>query len=129
MKKKILIVDDDTDFIGQLEILLSNAEYDIDKAYSKAEAEKYLDNNNKPDLAIVDLMMENTDSGFALCYHIKKKYNNLPVIMVTAVTNETGFQFDAATPEDKAWIKADAFLAKPIRFEQLKREMNRLLGN
>jgi CheY-like chemotaxis protein len=74
-------------------------------------------------------MMENTDSGFAICYHIKKKNNNLPVIMVTAVTNETGFQFDAATKEEQTWIRADAFLAKPIRFEQLKRELTRLLGN
>ncbi|HAL46099.1 MAG: hypothetical protein A2Y12_10745 [Planctomycetes bacterium GWF2_42_9] len=128
MNKKILIVDDDTDFIEQLEVMLKQASYDIDKTYSKAEAEEYLQ-KNKPDLAIVDLMMENTDSGFALCYHIKKQYNNLPVIMVTAVTNETGFQFDAATKEEKTWIRADAFLAKPIRFEQLKKELNRLLGN
>ncbi|MEN6385086.1 MAG: response regulator [Phycisphaerales bacterium] len=128
MDKKILIVDDDTDFIEQLEIMLKQANYSIDKTYSRAEAEEYLQ-KNKPDLAIVDLMMENTDSGFALCYHIKKKYNNLPVIMVTAVTNETGFQFDAATKEEQTWIRADAFLAKPIRFEQLKRELTRLLGN
>jgi CheY-like chemotaxis protein len=128
MNKKILIVDDDTDFIDQLEIMLKQADYSIDKTYSRAEAEEYLQ-KNQPDLAIVDLMMENTDSGFALCYHIKKKYNNLPVIMVTAVTNETGFQFDAATKEEQTWIRADAFLAKPIRFEQLKRELTRLLGN
>lgn len=127
MKKKILIVDDDADFIVQLELMLQQADFALDKAYSKAEAEEYLE-NNKPDLAIVDLMLENADSGFALCYHIKKKYNNLPVIMVTAVTSETGFEFDTVTPEDKSWIKADVFLAKPIRFEQLKREINRLLA-
>jgi CheY-like chemotaxis protein len=128
MSKKILIVDDDTDFIEQLEIMLKQSDYSIDKAFSRAEAEEYLQ-KNKPDLAIVDLMMEETDAGFALCYHIKKQYNTLPVIMVTAVTNETGFQFDAGTKEEKTWIRADAFLAKPIRFEQLKKELNKLLGN
>ncbi len=35
--------------------------------------------------------------------------------------------FDAATDEERSWIKADAMLAKPIRFEQLKREIDRLL--
>ena len=40
-----------------------------------------------PDLAIVDLMMEYKDSGFALCYHIKKKDPSIPVILVTAVTS------------------------------------------
>ena len=73
----------------------------------------------RPDLAIVDLMMEYKDSGFALCYHIKKKDPSIPVILVTAVTSETGLEFDAATEEERSWVKADAMLAKPLRFEQL----------
>lgn len=39
--------------------------------------------------------------------------------MVTGVTGETGIEFDAATNEERAWIKADELLAKPVRPEQL----------
>jgi CheY-like chemotaxis protein len=82
----------------------------------------------RPDLAVVDLMMDNVDGGFTLCYHLKKRDPSIPVILVTSVNNETGLNFDAADPEQKSWIKADAFLSKPIRFEQLKKEVDRLLG-
>jgi CheY-like chemotaxis protein len=62
-----------------------------------------------------------------LCYRIKKQDPTIPVIMVTSVTSETGLDFDATTKEERSWIKADALLDKPVRFEQLQREMNRLL--
>ena len=78
-------------------------------------------------MAIVDLMMENFDDGFRLCYKIKKADKNIPVILVTGVAGETGMDFDASTNEERSWIKADVVLDKPIRFEQLKREMDRLL--
>ncbi len=57
---------------------------------------------------------------------MKKKYPGMPVVLVTAVTSETGLEFDAATDEERSWVKADALLAKPVRFEQLKREIERL---
>jgi CheY-like chemotaxis protein len=72
-------------------------------------------------------MMEHMDGGFALCYHIKKKNGRIPVILISAVTSETGLEFDAATDEERSWVKADVMLTKPVRFEQLKREIDRLL--
>jgi hypothetical protein len=51
----------------------------------------------------------------------------LPVILVTAVTAETGISFSPTTGAERAWVGTDALLAKPIRFEQLKREVERLL--
>ena len=43
--------------------------------------------------------------------------------MVSSVTSRSGLEFDAITDGERAWIKADAFLAKPVRFEQLQREI------
>jgi len=125
VKKTILLVDDDEDYRFQQKVQLTNAGFNVVEADSKEAAETLLD-KALPDLAIVDLMMEELDAGFTLCYHIKKK-GNVPVILVTAVTAETGLEFDAATDEERSWVKADAMLAKPIRFEQLKREIDRLL--
>ncbi|HQL55569.1 MAG TPA: response regulator, partial [Phycisphaerae bacterium] len=79
------------------------------------------------DLVLVDLMMEDPDAGFSLCYHVKRLDPAIPVIVVTAVSGTTGLSFDAETDEERAWIKADSVLAKPVRFEQLQREMQRLL--
>lgn len=81
----------------------------------------------KPDLAIFDLMMENEDSGFILSYKAKRKYPDLPIIIATAATAETGFTFDLYNENDKAWIKADLYLEKGIRPDQLHREINKLL--
>ncbi|HPD29230.1 MAG TPA: response regulator [Phycisphaerae bacterium] len=125
-KKTILLVDDDADFLMQEEIALKAGGYDVLTADSGKRAEEIIA-RTRPDAAIVDVMMEDTDAGFMLCYHIKKKDPSIPVIMVTSVTGETGLDFDAATDEEKSWIKADAFLAKPIRIEQLEAELTRLL--
>jgi CheY-like chemotaxis protein len=126
--KKILLVDDDIDFLAQIQTRLKALQYEVITAEGQMEAEKILA-ETKPDLAILDLMMEQVDGGFALAYHLKQKYPDVPVILCTAVASETGIEFDASTDEERAWIKADVFLPKPVRFEQLVREMERLLGN
>jgi len=124
--KKVLVVDDDLDFLTQIQVNLEAAGFEVETAESQKQAEEYLEKNH-PDVAVVDLMMEHPDAGFALSYHIKKKDPSIPVILVTAVTSETGLEFDAATDEERSWVKADAFLAKPVRIEQLLREINRFL--
>ena len=126
MKKKVLIVDDDFDFLEQLEIMLS-VDFNVTKAGGQVEAEELL-KTEIPDIAVIDLMMENTDGGFALSYHIKKLNPSVPVIIITSVASETGINFADASEEERSWIKADAFLAKPIRYEQLKKEIDRLMN-
>jgi len=126
-RKTVLLVDDDQDFLLQQKTLLQAAGFDVAVAQGRAEAETVLQ-KSRPDLAVVDLMMEHMDDGFALCHEIKTNWPNVPVILVTAVARETGLEFDPNAPKGGSWIKADAMLAKPIRFEQLKREIDRLCG-
>lgn len=124
--KTILLVDDDTDFLAQHEMQLTAAGFKVVTA-EDSNAAMDIVNKSRPDLAIVDIMLEHMDAGFTLCYHLKKKDSTLPVIVVTGVTSRTGMEFDAATKEEKSWVKADAMLAKPVRFEQLLREIARLV--
>jgi CheY-like chemotaxis protein len=126
VNKTILVVDDDVDFLTQHKIYLESLGYSVITAESQHQAEEIL-KTVRPDLAMVDLMMEHVDGGFALCYHIKKIDAAIPVILVTAVTSETGIEFDASTQEERSWVKADVMLAKPVRFDQLKRELERLM--
>jgi CheY-like chemotaxis protein len=122
----ILIVDDDPDIIEQLTMLIKSEGYTVAAAGSQEEAEQLL-MAVRPDLAIVDLMMEQMDSGFILAHEIKKLYPETPVIILTSVKSATGISFAAASEEQKSWIKADRLLDKPIRPEQLRNELSRLL--
>lgn len=123
----VLLVDDDEDFLFQQRVQLQDAGFEVITAHGQSQAEKVLA-ERRPDVAVVDVMMENPDAGFVLCHHIRKKLPSIPVVLVTSVNSETGMDFDMATEEDRDWIKADVLLSKPIRFEQLRGEIDRLLA-
>jgi two-component system, OmpR family, response regulator len=125
-KKQVLLVDDDQDILDQLSLALRAEGYEVVTAQGRQEGEELL-MLRQPDLAVIDLMMEEMDSGFVLCHEIKKLYPDTPVIMLTAVTAATGLDFHARSKEARAWVKADALLDKPVRFEQLREEVRRLL--
>lgn len=118
-KKTILLADDDPDVIFQVKHHLERWGYEVVAVESRAEAERYLE-SGCPDLAILDLMMEEEDSGFILSYRIKKCRPEVPVIISTAVAAERGISFDINSPGSKSWIKADHYLEKGYRMEQLK---------
>jgi DNA-binding response OmpR family regulator len=122
----ILIVDDDQDYLFQLQAKVEKFGFKTITAEGQKEAEILLE-KTRPDLAILDLMMENEDSGFVLCYKMKKKYPEVPIIIATGVAAETGISFDINDENNRKWIKADRFLDKGIRSERLKEEIENLL--
>lgn len=126
VRTKILVVEDDPDMMEQMKVYLESENYDVLAASTQKEAEPLI----KPgafSAAVLDLMMENPDSGFVLSHRIKKMDPSVPVIIVTSVTRETGYYFDKAH-DPKSWIKADAIIHKELRFEQLKSELRRLMA-
>ena len=124
--KTILIVDDDIDYLFQLKLQVEKFGFKVIVAESQKEAENLLA-SVKPDLAILDLMMENDDSGFILCYKMKRKYPDVPIIIATAVAAETGMTFGISTEQERKWIRADLYLEKGIRPDQLHKEILKLL--
>jgi len=126
-KKTILLADDDPDVIFQVKHHLERWGYEVVAVESRTDAERYLE-SGCPDLAILDLMMEEEDSGFILSYRIKKCRPEVPVIISTAVTAERGISFDINSPGSKSWIKADHYLEKGYRMEELKLLIDKYLG-
>jgi CheY-like chemotaxis protein len=129
MKKSdftILVADDDPDYLFQTVFALEKAGYKTIAVESQSEAESVI-SKFRPSLAIFDLMMESDDSGFILCYKLKKKYPEVPVILATAVSRETGMSFSLDSGNEKSWIRADRYLEKGIRPEQLDQEVMKLL--
>jgi CheY-like chemotaxis protein len=125
-KKKILLADDDPDQIFLVSHHLKKWGYDVVAVESREEAERYLE-SECPDMAILDLMMEEEDSGFILAYRIKQCSPQVPVIIATAVTAERGISFDINSEENRAWIKADHYLEKGFRMDELKIIVNGLM--
>jgi DNA-binding response OmpR family regulator len=126
MSKTILVVDDDIDYLAQMRLRLEQAGFTVATAEKVDEAKQWLADHT-PALAVVDLMMEHFDDGFSLCHYIRQHHAGVPIVMITAVSAETGMQFDLSARGEKSWIKADAVLNKPVRFEQLQREIARLV--
>ena len=126
MKKKILVVDDDVDLLEQMTAILTAEDYEVVASEGRAAAEEAL-LKTKPDLAVIDLMMEEKDSGFVLSYEIKKLYPDTPVILLTAVSGATGLSFATQQADAQSWTRVDKIMDKPVRPEQLKTEIRRLL--
>jgi CheY-like chemotaxis protein len=124
-KFKILVVEDDADMMEQMDMYLTSRGYDVIKAYTQKEAEEIIDRESF-DGAVLDLMLENPDSGFVLSHKIKKSFRERPVIIITSVTKETGIYFDKEN-DNNNWIKADVFLQKELRFEQVDAELKKRL--
>jgi DNA-binding response OmpR family regulator len=126
VKKNILIVDSDFVLLEQLKVMLEAADYAVTTAEERLTAEKLL-LSVKPDLAILELILEEKDGGLVLGYEIRKLYPGTPIIILTSVLGKTGLSFDGQNPEARSWIPADRIMDKPVRSEQLLKEVRKLL--
>lgn len=123
--KKVLLVDDDLDLLEQNKLLLESRNFEVHTASSGKEGWEVF-KQVKPDAAVLDLIMEEHDSGFILSYKIKKDEHgkNIPVFVVTSATYVTGFKFGASTDEERQWIKCDGILNKPVVLEELVQKLD-----
>lgn len=127
-RKKVLIVDDDVDFLEANRVALEASGLQVLTATDSHSGIEVAE-HEQPDLIIMDLMMESLYSGFkavqALNAH--EQTRDIPVIMVSAVTTDTGFRVDDAG-EKPEWLKAVEFLNKPVDPIELARKVKSLLG-
>lgn len=126
-KKKILIIDDDRDYGDALKIVLENNGYRVNHALTIGEGRNYV-KTDQPDLIILDVMMEKHTDGFDLCVDLKNDSacRTIPIIMVTAVTEKTGFKFSPET--DGEYLPADDYISKPVPVPELLARVNKLLA-
>lgn len=125
-KRDVLVVDDDRDFASCIRMMLEVAGYDVPCAFSAAECMVALD-EKKPDIILLDIMMERLVSGLLLAYdlHADPNYKGIPIVMMSAIRKETGFDVGAAKGSD--YVAADEFLDKPIKPTVLMATIDRLL--
>lgn len=122
--KKVLLIDDDTDFLEMHTAVLTHRGYEVISAQSSKEGLERLE-ESRPDIVILDVMMEQFDAGFKASEKIKQKYHDLPVMLLTSIGSQTGLEF--SSNEDVLKIsKADVLLDKPVSPKFLIDEIERL---
>ena len=119
-KKKILLVDDDIDLLEQSKLSFESKGYEVFTAENVDEGWQTFQ-KERPEAVVIDLIMEEHDSGFILSYKIKKdEYGkNIPVFILTSATYLTGYKFGVSTDEEKEWIYCDEIINKPAVTENL----------
>jgi CheY-like chemotaxis protein len=125
MAKKILIVDDDQDQVNSLSHVLKSKGYEIAEAYNGSQCLKKL-SEEKPDLIILDIMMDTDTEGFEVANQIRssrptsryKEYRDIPIIMLTAINQVTNSRF-SLDMEESFLPGVQDFLTKPVNFEEL----------
>ena len=124
---KILIVDDDPDITEAIKVVLENEGYSVDSASDGTEGLEHI-KTNRPDLVILDVMMNTLDEGFVLSRELKNnpRFKNIPILMVTSVGQKTGIDFEEAAG-DETWLPVDGFLSKPVQAEVLLNKVKTLL--
>lgn len=127
VKKKILIIDDDFDYADALKIVLENQGYQVRHVNNIQDGRSSVQAEH-PDLIILDVMMDRHTDGFDLCADLKNDQSCrlIPILMVTAVTEKTGFKFSPST--DGEYLQADDYVAKPVPVTDLLSRVDRLIG-
>ncbi|HOP29629.1 MAG TPA: response regulator [Spirochaetota bacterium] len=111
-KLKILVADDDYDILTTTYIMLKSKGYDVVTAGSGEEAiVKY--NDFHPDVILLDLMMENFNSGVTVCKKIRETDKKVKIFLISAVSDETSGQ--PAAQE----LGFSGTMTKPINPEKL----------
>jgi DNA-binding response OmpR family regulator len=120
--KNILIVDDEQDIVESLKFVLEAAGYNCYSAYDGEEGLR-LAKEITPDLVILDIMMPKIN-GYKISRLLKfdKKYENIPIIMLTARSQES----DKAIGEETG---ANEYITKPFDLKEIVEKVGNYLGH
>lgn len=117
---KILLIDDDPDFIIAYKAILENSGY---STYTAINAEEGFEMVKEvtPDLIILDIMMENPDSGFELAQRLKSIDSNIPIILSSSIATASEELFDMDS------LNVKTVLQKPVDFQVLLKTVKKYI--
>jgi DNA-binding response OmpR family regulator len=126
--KKILLVDDDVDFLEANRVALEAAGFEVLTATDSRKGVE-LAVSSRPSLIVMDLMIEQLYAGFSAVesLHAHEETADIPIIMVSGVTTETGFRIDQGGSKPE-WLKVVDFVNKPVDPVELAKKVAATLG-
>ena len=134
MKKyTILLVDDDPDYLESSRLVLVGEGFIVHTADTAEEAVR-LARTVCPDVAVLDVIMDEPDSGFKLARIIRgsEETQNVRIVLLTAlndVNREKGIAYRFSDRDrDECWLPVDRVLNKPVRPARLAAVVHELTG-
>jgi CheY-like chemotaxis protein len=122
---KILVVDDDPDFVRLTRTILQSKDYEVSTAANGEQALATM-RKDKPDVVLLDIMMAYILDGLDVGREMAEdpELKDIPVIMVTSLT---GARAQAALPSDE-YIPVSDWVHKPIDPDDLLARIEKALG-
>ncbi|MEE4310922.1 MAG: response regulator [candidate division KSB1 bacterium] len=111
-KKKILIIDDDIDFREQAKIVLESENYIVMQAEDGITGLELV-KNDKPDFILLDVMMEEVDTGCKVAEDISKIAPETPIVILSSFANAAHQMFDTSK------VPVKEYLQKPLKSDEL----------
>jgi DNA-binding response OmpR family regulator len=114
---KILIVDDDRDFVEALSLFLEAHNYVVLKAPDGREGVK-LAKVEHPDLIMMDIVMQERTEGFFTVQEIRRtpELETVPIFVLSSLYSQVA---DFGIPPDSSWLAHNEFFPKPVNMPEL----------
>lgn len=117
----IAVIDDDPDIVDASSLVLKSKGYTVITASNPSDGYKII-MEKKPDLIILDVMMDEPDDGFFMAQKLRKEKVKTPILMYTSVSKAIGMDFGKSEI-----VPVDDFVEKPISPEELITKVANLL--
>ncbi len=127
---KVLMIDDDTDFVTGMRILFESRGHQFSAAFNGEEGLARVKDID-PDLVLLDVMMDTRTEGFHVSLRLRDRspdsefaaWRNVPILMLTSIHQTTRLRFGP----DEDYLPVNALLEKSVRFDVILEKAEELL--
>jgi CheY-like chemotaxis protein len=126
-QKRILIIDDDPDYVDGIKAMLTKANYAVEAAYNPKDGFATLQ-SNPYDLLVLDIMMGRGAEGVMLARKIRKdpKLRETPTLIITSIREQLAYLFPGQ-PLHPNLLPIDELLEKPVEEKELLEKVSKML--
>lgn len=126
-KAKLLIIDDDPDFVEGIVAILEKADYEIDARYNPDDGFETLKSGSY-DLLLLDVLMGRGAEGIMIARKIgnDEKLRDIPILIITGMREQIAFLFPGQ-PVHPSFVPTDELIEKPVEPDLLLEKVSTLL--
>ncbi|MEE9189042.1 MAG: response regulator [Anaerolineales bacterium] len=126
-KKRLLMIDDDPDFVEVIVSILENADYEVDAKYNPDDGFQALKTGSY-DLLLLDVLMGRGAEGIMIARKIgdDEKLRETPILIITGMREQIAFLFPGQ-PVHPSFVPVDELIEKPVEPDLLLEKVSKLL--
>lgn len=127
MAKRLLMIDDDPDFVSGIKAILAMGDFEVDVAYNPKDGMHALQ-TKQYDLLLLDIMMGRGAEGIMIARKLRKdaKLREMPVLIMTGMREQIAFLFPGE-PVHPRFVEVDELVEKPVEPKLLLEKINNLI--